>query len=64
MIESMGSHFDPGLEQIFIMSRNQLESYYANAESGECYYKCGRENVERNVQNSDFLINTGEKSEF
>lgn len=36
IIESMGSHFDPSLEQVFIMSRHKLESYYANAESAEC----------------------------
>lgn len=36
VIESMGSHFDPSLEQVFIRSRDKLESYYANAESAEC----------------------------
>ena len=36
IIESMGSHFDPSLEQVFIMSRHKLESYYANAELAEC----------------------------
>lgn len=36
IIESMGSHFDPGLEQVFLMSREKLEAYYANAEAGEC----------------------------
>ncbi|MDD6811524.1 MAG: HD domain-containing protein [Lachnospiraceae bacterium] len=36
IIESMGSHFDPSLEPVFIMSRDKLESYYTNAEAGEC----------------------------
>lgn len=35
IIESMGSHFDPGLEQVFIMSRDKLEAYYTNAEAEE-----------------------------
>lgn len=30
MMESMGSHFDPGLEQMYMLSRKQLEKYYAN----------------------------------
>ena len=30
MIESMGSHFDPNLEQVFILSRNKLEEYYSS----------------------------------
>ncbi|MBP1577509.1 MAG: HD domain-containing protein, partial [Oscillospiraceae bacterium] len=29
MIDSMGSHFDPRLEKVFIMSREKLESYYS-----------------------------------
>ncbi len=28
MLDSMGSHFDPGLKQAFILSRDKLESYY------------------------------------
>ena len=36
IIESMGSHFDPSLEQVFIMSRDKLESYYSNVLLGEC----------------------------
>lgn len=31
MLESMGSHFDPQLEQIFLLSRARLEEYYRNA---------------------------------
>ncbi len=31
MIESMGSHFDPQLEQVFLLSRVRLEEYYKNA---------------------------------
>ncbi len=31
MMESMGSHFDPGLEQVFVKSRAKLEEYYKNA---------------------------------
>ena len=30
MIESMGSHFDPKLEQVFILSREKLEEYYSS----------------------------------
>lgn len=30
MIESMGSHFDPQLEQVFLLSRVRLEEYYKN----------------------------------
>ncbi len=30
IIESMGSHFDPDMEQVFIMSRSRLETYYMN----------------------------------
>ena len=30
MIESMGSHFDPNLEQVFILSREKLEEYYSS----------------------------------
>ena len=30
MIESMGSHFDPNLEQVFILSREKLEDYYSS----------------------------------
>lgn len=33
ILESMGSHFDPGLEQVFIMSREKMEEYYRNAEA-------------------------------
>ena len=29
MIESMGSHFDPQLEEVFVKSRQKLEEYYA-----------------------------------
>ena len=29
MIESMGSHFDPQLEEVFIKSREKLEAYYS-----------------------------------
>ncbi|MBQ8319097.1 MAG: HD domain-containing protein [Lachnospiraceae bacterium] len=29
MIESMGSHFDPQMEEIFVKSRNKLEAYYS-----------------------------------
>ena len=36
IIESMGSHFDPGLEPMFIMSRDKLETYYRNAEAAGC----------------------------
>ena len=31
IIESMGSHFDPNLENVFIKSRDRLEAYYTNA---------------------------------
>lgn len=31
MIESMGSHFDPALERVLVMSREKLENYYENA---------------------------------
>lgn len=31
MLESMGSHFDPQLEKVFILSRIKLEEYYKNA---------------------------------
>lgn len=31
MLESMGSHFDPQLEQVFLLSRDRLEEYYRNA---------------------------------
>lgn len=30
MIESMGSHFDPQMEQVFIKSKEKLEAYYSN----------------------------------
>jgi response regulator RpfG family c-di-GMP phosphodiesterase len=30
MIDSMGSHFDPKLEQVFILSREKLEEYYSS----------------------------------
>lgn len=30
MIESMGSHFDPKLEEVFILSREKLEEYYSS----------------------------------
>ena len=33
IIESMGSHFDPGLEPVFTLSRGKLEAYYADAEA-------------------------------
>lgn len=29
MMESMGSHFDPNLEPVFLMSRERLEKYYS-----------------------------------
>lgn len=28
MLESMGSHFDPGLKEVYILSREKLEDYY------------------------------------
>lgn len=31
MEKSMGSHFDPNLEQVFLLSREKLEKYYKNA---------------------------------
>ncbi len=31
MLESMGSHFDPKLEKVFLLSRSRLEEYYMNA---------------------------------
>ena len=31
MEESMGSHFDPGLEPVFLLSRERLEEYYSCA---------------------------------
>ena len=31
MEESMGSHFDPGLEQVFLLGRERLEEYYSCA---------------------------------
>lgn len=31
IIESIGTHFDPVLEKVFIQSREQLENYYAKA---------------------------------
>ncbi|MBE5865565.1 MAG: HD domain-containing protein [Lachnospiraceae bacterium] len=30
MMESMGSHFDPGLKPVFVKSREKLEEYYKN----------------------------------
>lgn len=30
MMESMGSHFDPQMEQIFVKSREKLEKYYSD----------------------------------
>lgn len=30
MIESMGSHFDPQLEEVFVKSREKLEEYYSS----------------------------------
>ena len=37
MIESMGSHFDPNLESVFILSRSKLEEYYSkeDCDAGE-----------------------------
>lgn len=35
IIESMGSHFDPNLENVFIKSRDRLEAYYTNAALAE-----------------------------
>ena len=32
MLESMGSHFDPGMEQVFVLSRERLEEYYRSAQ--------------------------------
>ena len=32
MEKSMGSHFDPKLEQVFLLSRDRLEEYYRQAE--------------------------------
>lgn len=32
MLESMGSHFDPELEQVFLLSRAKLERYYQGLE--------------------------------
>ena len=29
MIESMGSHFDPQMQEVFVKSREKLEAYYA-----------------------------------
>lgn len=29
MMESMGSHFDPQLEEVFVKSRGKLEEYYS-----------------------------------
>jgi HD-GYP domain-containing protein (c-di-GMP phosphodiesterase class II) len=29
MMESMGSHFDPKLEEVFVKSRKKLEEYYS-----------------------------------
>ena len=31
MLESMGSHFDPGLKQVFVLSKSRLEEYYKQA---------------------------------
>jgi putative two-component system response regulator len=28
MMESMGSHFDPQMEEVFVKSRKKLEAYY------------------------------------
>lgn len=28
---SMGSHFDPNLEPVFLLSREKIENYYKNA---------------------------------
>ena len=28
---SRGSHFDPNLEQVFLLSREKIENYYKNA---------------------------------
>lgn len=33
MIDSMGSHFDPKLEEVFILSREKLEEYYSSEDS-------------------------------
>ena len=33
MLESMGSHFDPNLKQVFILSKPKLEEYYRQNES-------------------------------
>lgn len=30
MMESMGSHFDPQMEQVFVKSKDKLEAYYSN----------------------------------
>ena len=31
MLESMGSHFDPNLKQVFVLSKQRLEDYYKQA---------------------------------
>jgi putative two-component system response regulator len=31
MLESMGSHFDPNLKQVFVLSKQRLEEYYKQA---------------------------------
>ncbi len=30
MLESMGSHFDPKLKDVFLLSRESLEAYYSS----------------------------------
>ena len=32
IMESMGSHFDPSLEEVFVKSRDKLEAYYSKAD--------------------------------
>lgn len=40
MEESMGSHFDPGLEQVFLLSRERLEEYYRIASAKDMRIGC------------------------
>ncbi|MCI7131071.1 MAG: HD domain-containing protein [Lachnospiraceae bacterium] len=40
MEESMGSHFDPGLEQVFLLSRERLEEYYRSASAKDIKIVC------------------------
>ena len=40
MEASMGSHFDPGLEQVFLLSRERLEEYYRSASAKDIKIVC------------------------